>query len=66
MVDRGLIERQEDPADRRVRLLTVSTKGTALVEEMGAILLSKGRGVLERLTDEQLDQLRGILVAMEG
>ena len=65
LVDRGLIERSENPVDRRVRLLSVSAKGTALLEEMGSIVLSKGRRLLERLSDGQLEQLRDILVAME-
>jgi DNA-binding MarR family transcriptional regulator len=65
LVDRGLIERREDPADRRVRQLTVTDKGAALIEEVGAIVLSKGRKLLDRLTDTQLEQLRDILVAME-
>lgn len=66
LVDRGLIERREDSSDRRVRLLTVSPKGTALIEEMGAIVLSKGRRFLERLNNEQLKQLRDLLEAMEA
>ncbi len=65
LVERGLVERHEDPVDRRVRQLTVSAKGFALIEEMGSIILSKGRRLLERLNDAQLEQLRDILVAME-
>jgi DNA-binding MarR family transcriptional regulator len=64
LVDRGLIERREDPADRRVRLLTVTSQGLALVDELGAIVLAKSRERLEQLGDEQLRQLRDILAAM--
>ena len=66
LFDRGLIERSEDPDDRRVRRIAVSKKGYALIEEMGSIVLSKGRRLLTRLSDEQLEQLRDILAAMDG
>ena len=65
LVDRGLIERHEDPADRRVRQLTVTPKGLALIEEVGAVIFAKGRRLLKRLTDEQLRQLRDLLAAMD-
>ena len=32
LVQSGLLERQEDPADRRAKLLTLSTRGLALIE----------------------------------
>jgi len=66
LVDRSLIERQEDPEDRRVRILTVTEQGLALIDELGDIALAKGRVLLERLTDQQLRQLRDILAAMES
>lgn len=65
LVDRGLIERTEDPDDRRVRLLTVTDRGVALTEELSGIVLAKGRELLDRLSDEQLRQLRDIFAAME-
>jgi DNA-binding MarR family transcriptional regulator len=66
LVDRGLIERREDPADRRVRLLTVTEQGLALIAELSGIVLAKARERLERLSDQQLQQLRDLLVAMES
>jgi DNA-binding MarR family transcriptional regulator len=65
LVDRGLIERREDPADRRVRLLTITEAGVALINDIGGILLAKERMLLDRLSDEQLRQLRDILAAMD-
>ena len=65
LVDRGLIERREDPDDRRVRLLTVTDRGLALIDELSGIVLAKGRELLDRLSDEQLHQLRDIFAAME-
>jgi DNA-binding MarR family transcriptional regulator len=63
LVERGLIERREDPNDRRVRLLAVTDQGFALIDELAAIILAKTREALERLSDEQLHQLRVILAA---
>ncbi len=65
LVDRGLIERHEDPSDRRIRLLTVTERGFALIDELSGIVLAKGRELLGRLSDEQLHQLRDIFKAME-
>jgi DNA-binding MarR family transcriptional regulator len=65
LVDRKLIERHEDPDDRRVRLLTVKDQGLALIDELSGIVLSKGRELLDRLSDGQLHQLRDIFAAME-
>ena len=64
LVDRELIERREDPRDRRIRLVTVTSRGLALVDELSEIVLAKGRELLDRLSDEQLRQLRDIFTAM--
>jgi len=64
LVERGLIERREDPDDRRIRLLTVTDRGLALVDELSGIVLAKGRELLDRLRDDQLRQLRDIFLAM--
>ncbi len=66
LVDRGLLERREDPDDRRVRLLSVTDQGFALIDELSGIVLGKGRELLDRLSDEQLRQLKDILNAMES
>ncbi len=65
LVDRGLIERHEDREDRRVRLLTVTDRGRALIDELSRIILAKGRELLDRLSDDQLRQLRDIFKVME-
>ncbi len=66
LVDRGLIKRREDPADRRVRLLTVTEQGLALIDQLAAIVMAKARERLERLSDARLGQLRDILTEMGG
>jgi DNA-binding MarR family transcriptional regulator len=65
LVDRGLVERRKDPDDRWVRLLSVTDRGRALIDELSGIVLAKGRELLDRLSDEQLPQLRDIFAAME-
>ena len=47
-----------------MRLLTVTVRGSALIDDLASIILAKMRGSLERLSDEQLRQLRGLLAAM--
>jgi DNA-binding MarR family transcriptional regulator len=66
LVTRGLIERREDPDDRRARLLTVTERGRALIEETAGVFLVQGRRLLERLSDEQLREARDFLVASES
>jgi DNA-binding MarR family transcriptional regulator len=65
LVDRQLVERREAPEDRRMRLLTVSERGLALVEELSGIVVAKGRALFASLSDDQLRQLRDLLAAME-
>jgi len=64
LVDRGLIERHEDPRDRRVRLLTVTESGLALLDDLAGIVLAKGKELLSQLSEEQLRQLRDVFAAM--
>jgi DNA-binding MarR family transcriptional regulator len=65
LVDRGLIERREDLDDRRIRLVTVTDRGLALIEELSGIVLAKTRELLDRLSDERLHQMRDILAEMQ-
>lgn len=64
LVDRDLLTRSEDTEDRRVRMLTLTERGHAMVDEMKGLLFTKGRQVLERLNDEELAQLRDILTTL--
>ena len=60
LVDRGLIDRREDPDDRRIRLLTITDAGLALIDELSGIVLAKGPALLNGLSDKQLLQVRDI------
>ncbi len=64
LVDRGWIERSEDPNDRRVRMLALTDQGQALVDELSRIFLAKTRSLLDRLTEPQLQALRDVFRAM--
>jgi DNA-binding MarR family transcriptional regulator len=64
LVERDLVERHEDPRDRRARLLRTTTRGSKLIEELGTVVQAQRRKLLERLSDPQLEQLRAILEVM--
>ncbi len=61
LVERQMVQRHEVPDDRRVRLLTVTDHGRELIEELGAVVHERRREMFERLSDQQLGQLREIL-----
>ena len=46
LVERGLVERRESPADRRARTLHVTDKGAAMLDEIGAARVA----LFERIT----------------
>ncbi len=66
MVERGLVERVRDEADRRVVLVRLAPPGRALLEKIG----SRGRAglarVLERLDEDELVALKTGLAAFVG
>jgi DNA-binding MarR family transcriptional regulator len=57
---RGLVERQDDPADRRVKRVGLTPAGAATRDRMRASL-RRGPHPLDRLSDEQRRQLRDLL-----
>ena len=48
-----LIEREEDPNDRRVRRLVLSRKGAKLVKQRGELRIDGAESLLGALTDEE-------------
>lgn len=57
---RGLLERQVDPADRRVRMLKLTTEGETLRREF-FIRMIQDAPPIQGLTDIERDTLRGLL-----
>lgn len=60
LYDAGLIERTEDPDDRRQKRVELAAPGRALVDRLAAVRASEMRGVLEQLGPE----LRASLVSL--
>ena len=61
LVRQGLVVRCDDPSDRRVVRLTLSTSGESVVAEMHASICRKTASLLDVLSDEQLTQLVAII-----
>ncbi|MFD3688706.1 MarR family winged helix-turn-helix transcriptional regulator [Nocardiopsis sp. NPDC058631] len=59
LVDRGLVERAVDPADRRSRALVLTDKGRLVRDELVATVLEKTP--LAVLSDSELRQLMALL-----
>jgi DNA-binding MarR family transcriptional regulator len=54
MEQRGLIERQSDPNDRRVTRVTLTDSGRSVIERLGAERRDKLGKLLDELTDDEL------------
>lgn len=57
LVERGLVARRQDPADRRVRLVALSDEGLDVVVELESAGWTAGVEILKRL---DLDDLRAL------
>ena len=65
--DRGYVERQRDPRDRRRHIVVITTAGTAALEKAQAKLEELEGEVLANLAQSEREQLRDLLAhAMEG
>jgi len=62
--DRGLVYRAPDPDDGRATIVLLTEDGKRVVRAVAAANNERLRGALERLSDEELDQLRMGLQAM--
>lgn len=61
LVERGLVERRTDPADRRAVAVAATRRGTALLRKLRARRQSAAREVTAALSPEELTQLRDLL-----
>lgn len=64
MVERGYVERLDDPADRRVRRLLLSTRGRGALREARRFHASAERQLAEALGAERVADARAVLEAV--
>lgn len=64
LVDKRLVERVEDPSDRRVRLLRLTAQGVATIEGIDSSFAHLVNSVLSVLTPGDLDLMRRSSEAM--
>jgi DNA-binding MarR family transcriptional regulator len=61
LVQRGAVKRQEDPSDRRSKLVTVSARGRAVYERVLAVRVAGVERFVEGLEPEDRDTLAAAL-----
>lgn len=61
LVRDGLVKREENPADRRQKRLTLTDAGAALLDEMEALRAQRLTAVLASLSDDERERLRRLL-----
>ncbi|GJD48083.1 hypothetical protein OPKNFCMD_0799 [Methylobacterium crusticola] len=66
LVDLGLVERQEDEADRREIFLALSPKGRAVYGELVPLLLAREERLLAILSDAERRSLGALLEKLEA
>ena len=64
LVRDGYVARHEDPEDRRQKLLTLTTAGSTLLDDLEGILAQGVQPLLSPLDEEQRQQLKILLVRM--
>ena len=65
MLQRGLVERQSDPGDRRVVLVAATEAGHKELEQLIGVRTQVLRQMLGRMTLAEMQQLRGAWTSME-
>jgi DNA-binding MarR family transcriptional regulator len=66
LVHRGYVKRQEDPTDRRSKLVTVSARGRAIYERVVAVRVAGVERFVEELEPDQRDALGAALEPIVG
>jgi DNA-binding MarR family transcriptional regulator len=61
LVQRGAVKRQEDPGDRRSKLVSVSARGRAIYERVVRVRLAGVERFVEELEPDQRDALEAAL-----
>jgi DNA-binding MarR family transcriptional regulator len=63
---RGCLTREDDPADRRNRILHLTPRGRALYEKIVPLALARETYLLAALTDEERETFRRILAKLQA
>lgn len=66
LFERGLVEREEDPDDRRMKRLRLTGSGREVPEALGAARLSALSELIEALDDDEAEALGAALVLILG
>ena len=64
LVRDGLIRREENPDDRRQKLITMTTAGRELLGDMDAVFAERQRQLVSVLDAEELEQYRALVARM--
>lgn len=65
LVEQDMVQRQDDPTDRRVRRLSVTDSGSATLHSLVSSHNTMPMPVLDRLTDDELRALVQGLIALD-
>jgi DNA-binding MarR family transcriptional regulator len=64
LVRDGLIRREENPDDRRQKLITMTPAGRELLGDMDAVFAERQRQIIAALDDEEQEQFRALIARM--
>lgn len=65
LVDKGMVERFEDPKDRRIVRIRLTGKAKAKFQKIRGFYLEKTSEMFNNLSDDELEQLAAILKKVE-
>ncbi|MFN8516894.1 MAG: MarR family transcriptional regulator [Thermomicrobiales bacterium] len=64
LVRDGLIRREENPDDRRQKLITMTPAGRELLGDMDVVFADRQRQIIAALDDEEQEQFRALIARM--
>lgn len=64
LVDRGLVERREDPDDRRAKVLTLTAAGHAMMDELATSLTDRVEASLAGMAGSVTETMRPVFASL--